>query len=312
MALPAEPVPLPYAAEATGLLDANWITDVRDALKDWPLNVPESGTGNGVSGGLTASSTPWRVTRPPINDGSLIVTVGSPGVAQTVIESGTPTAGQVLVNYDTGELTFGTVPASSAPIALVYQTCTWRDRTILTALYAGLRRMFPRVGKLHTDTTIPIQVNVWEYALPPWAQDPRSQILRLQVRDPDIPTQDWKDIFKYERVGPGMLRVPSSQRFSPAARLRVIGWGPYLELGDLEPQLYHLPIWYAAGTLLLKKAALQARSDSMPAVEQGAQRVTDQASLGQLYMQQFDAAMQEMERAPGPGRRLKIVNSYEQ
>lgn len=309
MALPATPVPLPFAAEGTGLNDAQWITDCRDALKDWPMYTNESGTGNGVSGAVSAGSTPWRVTRPPINDGSLSVTVA--GGAQTVIETGTPTGTQVLVNYDTGELTFGTVPASSAAIAIGYQLCTWRDRTILTALMAGLREMFPRVGKLHSDQSNLVQVNTWEYQLPGWAMDPRSQILRLQVRDPDVPTQDWKDIWKYERVGLGTIRIPSAQRYSTAARMRVQGWGPYLELGDLEPQLYHLPIWFAAGTLLLKKASLQARSDSMPAVEQGAQRVTDMASLGQLYLQRFDSAMQEMQKAPGPGRRLRIVTSYD-
>lgn len=307
--------PGPQIGAETGLDEAQWILEVRDAMHDYSLAAIESASADGSSGAGTASSLPYRVTRPPILDGSVLVSVAGGAItvneADKVAAGFVIPAGQCLVNLDTGEISFGTIPTAGQLVAVKYVPVYWRDRSILTALADGLRRLPPKLGKTGIDETVRPQVDVWDYALPSWSSDPRSLVLNLEVKDIDTPVVDYSPIRRWERVGTTILRIPSSQWYSPAGRFRITYWMPYARLGDMEPHIYHLPITYAAGMLLLKRAAILSRADSMPSGGDGTQgattRIQVMTDLARALLAEYKEQREEMARTPGPGRRMRIV-----
>ena len=307
------PIPTPVASDATGLPDSQWVGDVRDALEDYPDPKNESWTADGVGGVFGAGAGPLRLQNKPY-DGTPVgtyVSVTDNGVAQTVVTTA-PTSGQVQIDYNKRALIFPTAPTSTHTIAVGYYSCTWTDASILTALYAGLRQMFPSVGKTYFDSSIQIQVNKWDYTLPLWAQAPDAQISLVEFQDPSIATEPWRPLNNWARRGLTQLHVPGAQRLSPVAKLRVTGWGGYQQLSDLEPDLYHLPIWYALSVLLPKKEAFRIRQDTMvPLTQEGGQQPGLQVQTGDYYAKRFDAELKQKKRAYGPpGSSRPIATTY--
>lgn len=305
-------VPNPVAADSTGLPESSWIGKVRDSLEDFPRWLLEQWVADGVNGVSLAGAAPLGVQFPKIN-GSSVSGDNTPLVQDTtgpinyvVVDFPTaPIAGQVQVNYDTGELTFNSPPTSGHTINYSYQTCKWRDQSILDGLMDGLREMFPIVGKTYVDTSVQIKVNQWDYQLPAWFNDPRSRIIQIEVNDLNQPSEPFKMAPPgEERVGLGILHLPWSQKYGPTAILRVVGWGPYLRLGDLEPQLYNLPVYYALSTLLPKRETKRIREDALvPASQIGAQQPTLHMQTGDYWKRRFDAALGNLARLPGPTSR---------
>jgi hypothetical protein len=312
----AAPIPAPVAADNTGLPDSQWISAVRDSLEDYPRTKIETWTADGVNGVIGANASPVSVAQAPINDGSLVVRDNTAAVNYTVITSGTPTSGpppQVLANLNTGELQFVTAPPNTDVIQVSYQPCKWRDQKILDGLYAGLRAMFPVVGKVYTDTSINIQVNVWDYTLPIWAQDPRSRVNNIDVRDPGITVEPYRRLAGgFTRVDLRTIHIPRAMFYSPTANLRVTGWGPYLTLGDLEPQLFQLPVWYALSVLLPKKESFRIRQDTMvPLTQEGGQQPGLLTQTGDYYLKRFEAELDRLSKVPGPGAVAGIRTTYD-
>ena len=68
--MPAAPVPTPVAADSTGLDQASWIADVRDALEDFPHWVLYTWQADGVGGISAAGSAPVSIQQPKINGSS--------------------------------------------------------------------------------------------------------------------------------------------------------------------------------------------------------------------------------------------------
>jgi hypothetical protein len=307
------PVPSPVAADNTGLPDRQWVSAVRDALEDYPEYTMETWTADGTNGVVASNASPLKIAQRPINDGSLIVRDNTAGILYTVITSGTPTGSQVLADLNTGELRFATAPAANDTIQISYQKCKWRDQKIIDGLYAGLRAMFPHVGKTYTDLGINIQVNVWDYTLPAWAQDPRSRIYSMEIRDPGILVEPYRPLRGgFERVNLTTVHIPNSQLYSPTANLRIVGWGPYLTLGDLEPQLFHLPVWYALSVLLPKKEAFRLRQDTaVPLTLEGGQQPGLLTQTGDYYLRRFETELDRLSKMPGPGMRLPIRTVYD-
>lgn len=309
---PPAPIPNPVAGDSTGLSDTQWITDARDALRDYPEYFLDSWTADGTNGVISWNAAPLKTTHKPIYDGSLLVRDTTSGTSYSVITSGTPSGTQVLVNYDTGEITWASAPTNGHVINLSYQTIKWRDYSISDALYAGLRAMFPRVGKVYVDTSVSIQVNVWDYQLPVWFQDPRSILLKVEIADPYIPTEPFVPMLNCERVGLDLLHIPIAGKYSPVARLRITGWGPYLTLGDLEPQLYQLPIWYALSVLLPKQESKRIREDTMvPLTQEGGQQPGLLTQTGDYYAKRFEQELQRLSRMPGPVAMMPIRTVYQ-
>lgn len=315
------PTPLPVAADSTGLPDSAWITHVRNRLRDYPKWTAETWTADGTNGAVTYGSSPLTVAKAPINItgdiltgvSSLTVRDQSAGQNYGVITSGTPSSSQVLVDHNTGEITWAAAPATGHQILLSYQFCKWTDASILAGLYDGLHAMFPRVGKTYSDISVAIQVNVWDYTLPNWFQDPRARLLRIEVADPYIPTEPFKTALGgVQRIGLTQIHVPWAQRYSPTARLRISGWGPYLTLGDLEPQLFELPSWYALGVLLPNNETKRIREDTaIPLSQSGGVQPGIQLQTGDYFARRFEQAMKILERVPGPMPGLPMASVYQ-
>lgn len=300
----ANPVPLPQSSDSSGLADSQWISDTRNALRDYPRWAGMTWTADGVNGALGPNSFPFVVPRPPIWDGGTGPTVfnATTSTTYTVITSGTPTSGQVFMNFNTGEVYFSSPPTSGNSIQVAYQTVRWPDQMIENSLYAGLRAMFPTVGKTYVDDSIGIQVLVWDYALPVWAQDPRSRVLKVEVRDPNISVEPWRPFDNWEMVGVGTIHLPGSQSISPVGHIRITGWGPYLTLGDLEPQMYELPIWYALSKLLPNEESKRIRQDTMvPLTQDGGQQPGLLTQTGDYYNQRFESELARLAKPMGPG-----------
>jgi hypothetical protein len=317
--MPVSPVPTPAATDASGLGDQPWITDVRDATRDYPQYTMYSWTADGTNGVVGPGANPLKVPPPIFADGSNAGTINvfdsTGSVTYTPIYTGTPTGTQVLVNQNAGELTFASAPANNHVVQVSYQTVKWTDTSIIRVLYDGMRAMFPAVGRLYVDTSIAIQVNVWDYTLPVWAQSPGAKITRLEVADPFIITEPfvpWTGAMR--RIGYNMIHLPQSQRYSPVARLRVEGWGPFLTLGDLPVELYELPILYALGRLMPKQDTYRLREDTMvPMTQEGGQAPGLLTSSGQAFMEEFYKQLGLLARSYGPpGAQIPITTTYAQ
>ena len=317
--MPATPVPPPTFADSTGLPDSTWIAEVRDSLEDFPTAQIETWPADGVNGVVAAGAQPIRVSFPKINgsaasgDNTPLIQDTTAVTNYTVIDSGSPTSGQVLVNYDTGELTFNSPPTSGHTISAEYQTCKWRDKSILSALMDGLRAMFPVCGKTYTDSTIGIVVDQWDYQMPAWFADPRSKIIQIEINALNIPTEPYKPApAGEERIGLTTLHLPWSQRYGPTAKLRITAWAPFLRLSDMEPQLYNLPIYYALGVLLPKKETKRIREDTaVPVAQIGAAQPTLHMQTGDYWMRRFETALQALARTPGPSNRRPWPSKYQ-
>lgn len=309
----ATPIPTPAASDSTGLADDSWITAVRDALEDWPEYVADTISADGTNGVIGPNAVPYKASRRPIMDGSLAVRDNTASTNFVVDTTGSPAAGHVLVNLDTGELRFNAAPAAGNALQWSYQVVKWRDQKILDALYAGLRAMFPRVGKNYTDTSLTIFTNTWDYTLPVWAQDPRSRVLSIEVRDPGIATEPYRQIAGgFHRSDLLTVHIPRAQQYSPTANLKITGWGPYLRLADLEPQLFHLPVWYALSVLLPKKESFRIRQDTMvPLTQEGGQQPGILTQTGDYYLKRFETELERLSRVLGPGWNIRIRSVYE-
>ncbi len=301
----------------TGLPDQVWIDSVRDMLGDYPQSFNDQFSGDGVNGAFGAGGTPIKVSKPRIYDGksssggpSVYVKVG--GVDQPVVAANPPAANQVFVNYNTGEITFGTVPPVAVNNVLIgFLWSRWSDQSILEALYSGLREMFPIVGKIYVDASINIAVNKWEYQLPAWAQDPRSKILKVEVQSTGVMTEPFRPLRVYTRLGLDLLTVPQSQIYSPTAKLRVSGWGPYISLGDLEPQLQVLPQYYAIATLAAgREMADKRRDNATPVSQEGAHPQLEYLQVARHYRNLFDTALERL-KSQQSRMHKKILTSYE-
>lgn len=317
--MPATPVPNPNWSSSTGQPDSTWIADVRDALEDFPTQQIETWTADGVNGVATAGAQPIKASFPKINgsaaanDNTPLIQDTTSSQSYTVIDSGTPTGVQVLVNYDTGELTFATAPVAGHIISANYQSCKWRDKSILSALMDGLRAMFPVCGKTYIDTSVQLQVDVWDYQMPAWFLDPRSKIIQIEINALSIATEPYKPApAGEERIGLDLLHLPWSQRYGPTATMRITGWAPYLRLGDMEAQLYNLPIYYALGVLLPKKEIKRIREDTaVPVAQIGAAQPTLHMQTGDYWMRRFETALQALARIPGPTNRRPWASKYQ-
>jgi hypothetical protein len=311
MTVPAS-IPGTRLGSETGLPESSWVTMVRDKLHDWPEPVSNTWTADGVNGLFSAGATPVYLSKKPVYDSAGSISVGVGGVNYPLDTLNPPAAGKVFIDYNAALVYFASPPTVGAAVTVGYQWVRWTDQTILEALVAGMRELFPIIGKNYVDTSIRLQANKWDYLLPAWSADPRSRVLSVEVRDPDVLTQPYQPVYSWEINGDGTIMIPHSQRFSPVAGLRITGWGPYLFLGDMEPQLQRLPLWYAIGALIADRTAGDQRNDTLvPQAQEGRSPTLDQLNVGKHYMNLFEASLLRMQRAAGPKFRRRILSSYE-
>lgn len=268
--------------QAAGQDDLTYIRRFREMLRDQPRFFNEYFTGDSVS--VIAQS-----QRAPINDDEYFsVSVG--GVVIPWTASWPPGAGQVFVEFDTGQLIFGTPPPAGTPknIAVIKRVVRWRDSTIHAAMLEGLHQLFPALWTTYVDTSLTVVVNTYDYALPAQFNDPGVKISSVEVQEVPSTIEPFRKSIEYRRVGTNILHIFYPNRYTPGAVLRIEYMGPYASLGDLQPQAKELPVLYAAGSLLGYGEAR--RSVENTQTVQGPEQALppgQQQAAGGWYMQQF-------------------------
>lgn len=308
---------------SAGLGDEVFLQILRDEIEDPPIPYVESFTANGTN-------YIYRLQKFPSWDGDNITTITVGATPQTLVANRGAAVGanKVYLEPDTGALYWdpASPPAASAAVTIVHYQVRWLDRRLLHNLYAGLRAMFPMVWELQFVKLF-FQTNVWEYSLnqAPEAQeiragldqpsptndffDPRSRILAVEVQEIPAATERFIPINNWHRTGQATIMLPTSQYYSPGATVRVWYAGPYRSLSDLEPQVQHLPVWYAKGKLLADREIVRARFDqpSTTANEQANPPFTS-LNIGKFHLQQFD---QELDRLKRPMPMPTVLSTYE-
>lgn len=280
--------------QEAGLDDRHYIRRFRELVEDIPKPADEQGNGLG-------NAVRYNMNVVPINDDDLFQVVVN-GTAQTIVQtlpaSGIPAAGSVFVDFDTGRMIFGTPPpAGTNNMTILKNTVRWRDSTILEALTDGARNMWPKLGRVNTDTTLSINVNQWEYLLPAIFTDQNVRLVEVAIREIPAATERFRPISGWIQIPPATLRLPTSQFYSPGATIQLVYECPYGSLSQVEPKAQSLPIWYAAGMLLGFKETKRVRTDTQNvASEASANPVGAQQNAGAFFLRQFQTALSQMAR----------------
>lgn len=284
--------PFVTSGQESGLDDRTYIRRFRELIGDIPKAADEQGSGLG-------NALRYNMQTVPVNDDNyLSITVD--GVAQQIVTSPQPSAGEVFVDFDTGRMIYGTPPATGTNnITILKNTVRWRDSTIKEALMDGVRNMYPKIFRLVQDTSITIATLVWDYELPSIFNDHFVRVTSVGLREIPASSNRFIPINAWEVIpGPTpTLRLPTSQGFSPGATIQITYEAPLASLSEVPPKAQALPLWYAAGMLLGFKEATRVRTDTQNvAAEAQANPVGSQQNAGVFFMRQFQTGLSQMSR----------------
>jgi hypothetical protein len=292
-----------FVGSEAGVSDLAFAARLRGLLRDTPVSANETTSGNG-------SMTAFQMNMIPVyQDQYVSVLVGGVPVP-VVVDRAQLTTSNCFMDCDSGLLVFGTAPpATPNNIAIQKSRVRWTNANLLSALYGGLRQLFPAFYKRNTSTSITMQVNQWLYELPQDFLDPRVRILSAWIQEVPSSVNRPIPLGALYRMGLTQIQVPSSQWYTPGATLWLEYTAPYRNLSELEPQLFDLPIWYAAAQLLGFDEAKRTRVDTQsPAAEASANPPGYQQNAGTFYMTQFYKAMGLL--ASPPPRMPRPLSTY--
>lgn len=274
-----------------GKTELEYIAEIRDELKDYPFPLRESFTGNG-----TAVYT--RLQRFPVWDNDpFLAVVGASAYNLVPTRADLSGATDCAIDFDTGFIYFKTAPPNAQTVTITKQKVIWSDRTILRKCGDALRMMFPKVWQRQT-AQVTLAVNQWEYALPmPDFQDPRTQIMRVEVQEIPAFTERFRYLLGWRRTSVNTIQIPRSQRYTPSSQVRITYAAPYRSLSDLEPQLQHLPKLYAKAMLLYDAEARRVRIDTVSATnDEQTNAPGAQAQMAGQFLAEFYRALADLER----------------
>ena len=294
---------------SNGNPDSYFIGRVRRNLRDVPVTFRDPFTGDGITGGQTAGAQPWRLLKfPVVNPARESLQAGAGRVvsvagvtispANTFYDSATaPGAGQVNVITETGEMIFGTVPPASQAILATYQATRFSTQAILDALGEGLAQLYPEVYETAADSTsITLTPTTTEYTLPTAFNDPRVEVLSMEVAPPSgIITYFDTGLFDTVGANEGILKV--QQAWPPGSVVRLTYNAPYQALSDLEPQAMWLPVYYALSTLLEEQETSRSRqSDLIALTGEGGTKPGDAGNVADRWMNKYLAGKAQLAR----------------
>lgn len=290
--------------------DKYFIDRVRRNLRDQPVWFQEPFTTDGTKGSVTtAGSSPFRLKRAPVIGAGVVATLN--GAGQPVTYDGTPIAGVAVVT-DTGEFYFATPPAGGQPILITYQAVRYGDQQIKDALSDGMMEMWPEIWLPQTDTSILFTPSFTEYTLPAIFNDPRVEILRLEVQPPSgilisLTTG------KFDRQG--LTTLIMGRGWPAGSTIRITYNSPYVNLSDLEQQVEQLPVYYATYKLLMDQETMRTRQNDLVAMTgEGSSAPEVSSKTAQLWLTRFETAKKHLAmRAPirgvVPDRSVEMLES---
>ena len=287
-----------------------FFSEVRRIIRDQPVYDNESIPTDGVNGVISSTGKPFRLRRAPIWVGGSVPVVSAPGGPWTAVFDTAPAAGQVEIVSDTGEVIFNSVPASGT-MTITYQFVRYSDQELLDALTEGMRHMFPEIWQMQIDTSLAPSVVNWEYSLPAIFNDPRVELLRLEVRDPNIQILPYRDYDRWSRISLTTLQFFDLGAFSPAGNIRISYNAPYQALSDIEVGAEHLPIYFAAGRILADQESSRTRQDELvPLTGEGGSAPGVASNIGEYWMTLFERGKARLAR-PLPTRTMHEPPSWE-
>jgi hypothetical protein len=288
------------APSSSGASDQIFLAQLRSDLRDIPVFTKQQLSSDGAS-------LVYRAQQFPIYDGDIYQANPSQfsiyaGAAGTTFQTlrgdyvNLNAANQVYVDYESGFLYWNTAPLSGTNnVILNCRKVRWTNRQMLFGLYSGLRAMWPKVFHWYTDTSITMQTNIWEYALPAEFRDPRVRIKMVEIQEIPATTERFRVIQGWRRVGNTSIQIPISQRFSPGSVARVTYAGPVASLTDLDAASQELPILYAKWVLLSNAEGPRARMDAAPQVQAESANPPNTSMQAALqYLQQFNRLLDSM------------------
>jgi hypothetical protein len=299
---------MPTTPLANGNANSFFIAEVRRILRDQAAwftdSIPTDAT-NGVVN--VAGAKPFRLQRAPVVTAGAVIT--GPGGSPVVVYDVAPaSSAQVEIVSDTGEVIFFTAPASGT-LSATYQSFRYSDAQILDALTEGLKAMWPQIWQEQSDTSLTPTPYAFEYTLPTVFNDPRVEIVRIEIRDPNVIVIPYRQVERYERVSQNTIQL-TDLRYSPAGNIRISYNAPYLLLSDPEPQVMHLPVYYAVGRLLADQEAMRSRQDELvPLVGEGGSQSGVAQQTSTYWFSLYEREKQRYAR-PLPLRSLKQFDGW--
>ena len=292
---------------SAGTSDLVFINRLREFMEDVPLFSPQNTTSTG-------GSSEYRAVDFPLYDGDsygdasqrFVITVGSPPVVQTLVDSRADLSGvnQVAIDYENGWMYWHPNFPPNGPLTLRASKVRWRDQRMLEALYGGLRAMSRVCRQDQVDTSITTQILVWEYPLSNIFWDPNTRITNVEVLDIPYQMNRYQPI-DWHRGSMNTIVLPASQAYTPGALIRIRYQGGYQSLGDVPESEAELPLWWAKGYLLTNKEIVRARQDTANVTQdQNANPPGTSQNAGAFFFAQFEKELQRMQRVMPMARPL--------
>lgn len=184
---------------------------------------------------------------------------------------------------------------------------------ILDALNEGIQACYPLIYKQVLDTSLTIQANTWEYAVPNMpgtysgATIPIQVIERLELQEPGVVPYFPTGAYATLRGATPKLKFMNLE--TPGAIIRVRGYGPFPDLSSFAStldaqwpaQAIYLPPIYAAASLLMSGEAGRVRVSSSPVDDrEQANRTGASLQVGQYLMSRFQQELRMSAMPPIP------------
>jgi hypothetical protein len=183
-------------------------------------------------------------------------------------------------------------------------------------LNRGISRMYPRVGKLTSDTSLTVVDATYEYMLPTGAAD--GLVVSVEI-ETDVGSNQFTRFDRYDII-PGdedltakLILLAPLPEIGRDLRIRYFGPIPQIAAASYAAagsetwtgpdRAIGLPALYAMGMLTVRK--LDDRQDTLRySTTQATNGVTDTEIMGaaQMWFGQFEAELAEMERPLPPAR----------
>lgn len=264
------PIVAPSGSNASnGLPDAYFVQRVRRILRDLGVWQPDKFPTDGTTGALTAGSKPFKLTQPPIQPGTVILSApGGPYVVDYDDPSDVPPAGHVNIISDTGEVVFNTAPAQGT-LAVTYKHTRFSDLQVTDALLEGMNMLWPEIWNPVTNTTqINISPTQFEYALQSIFGDQRAIILEVEYSPPSgfiryYRTSLWRTTEDINNPALIFTKLPPISSI-----VRITYCTTFPSLGSVPTQVQHLPVYYAIARLLADQEVMRSRADDLQALTQ--------------------------------------------
>lgn len=226
---------------------------------------------------------------------------------------------------------FGSTATSHANSAAVQIRPSFYSQEIFDALNEAIQVCFPLIYKPVIDTSLTVQTNQYQYAIPDtpgWTGYPIPYIYRLEILQPGDytfrSTRRWIINRGFVTAGSpassgSILSTQPTVQFKSlppiSATIRISGFGPFPALTDWTssldglwpPQAIYLPPIYAAASLLQSGEAGRVRltAGAVDSREQ-ANRVGASMAAGSQLMNRFYIELQRSAMPPMP-RHVKAV-----